>query len=125
MNIMHSLFLLLEHNNEALMRVALEMILDPPPSKALWWDQNWYADDPKREQFRKWVKEKLGMCLGRSREMPVVEDDDDSVSREAYEALKARLERVEGQFNAADRAKMVAEEHARSWKMIRMSTRTN
>jgi hypothetical protein len=109
LSLAQALFVFLENNNEALVRVALEIVFCSEASKALWWTEDWFSDDVRREWFRKVVKDKLAKCM-KDREGIVLEDDqDDKVERAEHDALKRLLEKVEAERDAADRAKRMAE----------------
>lgn len=114
MSISQALFYLLEHNNEPLLRVAMEMVMDKQTVKSLWWDEGWYSDEDRRERFREMVRQKLALAMNGTGEVAEYKGDSDSVSKAVYDALKARHDKVEGQFNAADRAKIVAEDQVRT-----------
>eukprot|EP00913_Durusdinium_trenchii_P000807 g754.t1 len=53
-----ALFLLLETHHEAIVRVALELALEPEVMRIFAWE-NWYQESQRRESFRKKVQEKL------------------------------------------------------------------
>lgn len=59
-----SLFLLLEHQNEALLRVCMEVVTSKFARQLITWhDDEWYADEEKRESLRETVQEKLQLVL--------------------------------------------------------------
>jgi len=100
LSVSQAMFLLLEHNNEALLRVAVEIATNSDSQKALWWQDGWYSDEVAREWFRKQVKEKLGNCMNAMHLDFDDSDDDkedmDEITRtllsKAEEAEKKRLE---------------------------------
>jgi len=51
--------LLIEHHNEPLIRVALEIVCDPDARKCLWWQEGWYGEYDKREYWRNLVRSKF------------------------------------------------------------------
>jgi len=56
-------YLLLEHHNEALIRVAVEIVCDQEARKCLWWDDEWYSDHNKREYWRDLVRSKFKVVV--------------------------------------------------------------
>mmetsp|Transcript_28394 Transcript_28394/g.90372 ORF Transcript_28394/g.90372 Transcript_28394/m.90372 type:complete len:579 (-) Transcript_28394:134-1870(-) len=64
LRVVNGLYLVLEHNNEALLRVATEIVTDKKARKVInWQEATWYEDDEKREWFRFVVKRKLELVL--------------------------------------------------------------
>lgn len=64
LTVVQGLFLTLEHNNEALLRVGVELVTDRKVRKVLdWQDGGWYENDVQREWFRTVVQEKLAFVL--------------------------------------------------------------
>lgn len=59
-----SLWLLLEHNNEAMFRVALELVTCGKTKQCVnWHEALWFQDDLQREEFSGMVREKLAHVL--------------------------------------------------------------
>jgi len=116
MGISQALWLLLEHNNEAILRVAMEITMDPKAAECLWWNEVWYGDEEKREQFRKIVKDKLKVCWeAKTGEAASAseQEDDSSVDKAQYDALMAKFGQMEGKLNVVEKGKMVAEDRCR------------
>lgn len=60
LDVMQGVYLLVQHHNEAIVRVALELVLEKDSSKILSWvDGSWNQDDERRAWFRSQVSEKL------------------------------------------------------------------
>lgn len=58
MSVAQALYLLLETHHEAIVRVALELALEPEVRRILYWE-NWYHESQRREGFRQKVLDKL------------------------------------------------------------------
>jgi len=58
MSAVRAMFLHLEHHNEAMLRVSLEIVTCPEASKCLRWDDEWFSNDAQREAFRETILEK-------------------------------------------------------------------
>jgi len=92
LSVAQGMFLLLEHNNEALLRVAIEIVCDTTATKVLWWNEGWYSDEDQREYFREMVLGKLGKCMTYLN--VEVEPQDTEKIDELEEKLKSALERA-------------------------------
>lgn len=102
MGVAHSLYLILEHNNEAVLRVAMEIVTCRQSRKCLWWQDSWYADDDKREGFRTTVRETMTKVLAFAKGMPLVKRSPDDIADAASIAeLRAQLEAAESAAAAA------------------------
>mmetsp|Transcript_150813 Transcript_150813/g.281369 ORF Transcript_150813/g.281369 Transcript_150813/m.281369 type:complete len:1002 (-) Transcript_150813:124-3129(-) len=100
LSVSQSVFLLLEQNNEALLRVAIEIATCSDAQKVLWWRDGWYSDERAREWFRKQVKNKLTQCLHAVQcDVPLSETDDTS---ELTQALTSRAEAAEQKCRAME-----------------------
>jgi len=63
-DVYQALFVMLEHHNEALVRVGLELVTDNRTRKILSWNEGaWYEDEEKRNWLRGLVHEKLHRVL--------------------------------------------------------------
>jgi hypothetical protein len=61
LDVVFHMYLMLEQHNEALLRVALELVTCNPCRRVLTWDRDaWYNDDSKREWFRSEINKYLG-----------------------------------------------------------------
>eukprot|EP00434_Breviolum_minutum_P041437 symbB.v1.2.036860.t1/scaffold5304.1/size28576/2 len=67
MEVAKSLWLLLEHSNEAMVRVALEIALDGTYKKVLWWPDFWFSDHDKREYFKEIVRLKVAIAIANAK----------------------------------------------------------
>ncbi|CAE7522076.1 unnamed protein product [Symbiodinium sp. CCMP2592] len=67
MEVAKSVWLLLEHSNEAMVRVALEIALDRNYKKVLWWPDFWFSDHDKREYFKEIVRIKLAIAIANAK----------------------------------------------------------
>mmetsp|Transcript_140383 Transcript_140383/g.364957 ORF Transcript_140383/g.364957 Transcript_140383/m.364957 type:complete len:1253 (-) Transcript_140383:150-3908(-) len=70
MSVAKSVYVQLEHGNEALLRVGVEIVTCRVAKKVLWWDDNWFANESKFNYFKDIVKEKLAIALGHVKGMP-------------------------------------------------------
>ncbi|CAK0865448.1 unnamed protein product [Prorocentrum cordatum] len=63
-NMARTLWLSLEHTNEAVMRVALEIVTCRRARKILWWDdERWSQEEGKQEYLRSVIEEKFDTIL--------------------------------------------------------------
>eukprot|EP00747_Dinoflagellata_sp_TGD_P061145 gnl/TRDRNA2_/TRDRNA2_152384_c0_seq1.p1 gnl/TRDRNA2_/TRDRNA2_152384_c0~~gnl/TRDRNA2_/TRDRNA2_152384_c0_seq1.p1 ORF type:complete len:614 (-),score=155.81 gnl/TRDRNA2_/TRDRNA2_152384_c0_seq1:168-2009(-) len=62
-SIFQALFLTLEHYNEPMLRVGVELVCCREARRCLSWDENWFADEGQQEKFRRLVHEKLERVL--------------------------------------------------------------
>lgn len=63
MKVARNLYLTLEGNNEALLRIAVEIVTCIRNRRVIFWDDAWYGDDTKRDKFKELVQEKLKVVV--------------------------------------------------------------
>lgn len=94
-SIVKSLFLTLETNNEALLRVGVELVTCKQSRKVLTWHEDWYGDEVRRLWFQKQVQQKLEKVVevvGDTRFQPDSEDAEDPLElKEKLLASEATL----------------------------------
>jgi len=128
MSAVRAMFLHLEHHNEAMLRVSVEIVTCPEARKCLRWDDEWFSDDGQREAFRETIQEKIK--IARREEIKIHPRDDASgqaikLSSEQEEELqRALLERQEAQEETADCKARIAELEAQVTR-LRASMRAN
>ena len=110
MEVAKSLWLLLEHSNEAMVRVALEIAIDGTYKKVLWWPDFWFSDQDKREYFKEIVRIKLAIAIANAKGSAV----DLSQFRKSDEesALVANLRKQIAELEAALRDARAGQEAA-------------
>jgi predicted RNase H-like nuclease (RuvC/YqgF family) len=106
LSVAQGMFLLLEQNNEALLRVAIEIVCDNTASAVLWWTEEWYDDEQRRTYFRQMVNGFLAKCMA-AMNVEVEEDTDrmDELNAE-LEKAKERASLAEASRDAMERSKM-------------------
>lgn len=110
MSVTKSVYLVLEHHNEALLRVAVELATCPLSRKILWWTDAWPGDYKKRDQLRDMVKEKLALAIAHVKNTkPVFEEEEARVDPEEFEEFKKKLAEAEAAKKAAQHQQQVAE----------------
>eukprot|EP00929_Paragymnodinium_shiwhaense_P072277 TRINITY_DN36694_c0_g1_i1.p1 TRINITY_DN36694_c0_g1~~TRINITY_DN36694_c0_g1_i1.p1 ORF type:complete len:779 (-),score=292.01 TRINITY_DN36694_c0_g1_i1:150-2486(-) len=102
------LFMLLEQENEALLRVALEITLCKKARKVLWWIDGWWSDEDKREELKGMVKSRLEMLVGRMGNSSFsVDDEANAAALAKYSAeaskQKARADALQEQLDKQER----------------------
>jgi len=115
MGVCQSLFLLLEHHNEAMVRVAVEIVTCKDARKCLWWEDFWYSDDDKRSKFKQIVKEKLAIVIFhiKGAKAELNDEEEDNTGLGALEAMKKRAEEAEALAGTLKQQVQVAEINAR------------
>jgi len=109
MSIAHSLFLILEHNNEALLRVAVEIVCCKKAQRCVWWTEQWFADDAKREKFRGIVDHMLDNVLASQQFKVAMPDQDQGVDIKAYNDAMNKAERAEAMAQSFEQQKRETE----------------
>jgi len=109
MNVVKSVYLVLEHHNEALLRVAVEICTCPVGRKVLWWNDAWPGDFQKREELRELVKEKLALALAHVKNTKPVFEEKAGADPEELEALRVKLREAETAKQASQHQQQVAE----------------
>jgi len=104
-----AVYLVLEHHNEALVRVAVELCTCKVGRKILWWNDNWYADDKKREHLRELVKEKLMLSIAHAKNTTPVVEEKVGADPEELASLQKKLEEAESGRKAAQHQQQIAE----------------
>lgn len=96
MTVSQALYLVLEHHNEALLRVCTEIVTCRKSKKCLWWQMGWYDDDAKREWLKQLVKDKVNAAIAVAKGSAVdVQELDDVGNAEEIERLKKKLAEAE------------------------------
>mmetsp|Transcript_150171 Transcript_150171/g.280063 ORF Transcript_150171/g.280063 Transcript_150171/m.280063 type:complete len:762 (-) Transcript_150171:1047-3332(-) len=96
LSVAKDLFFVLEHNNEALLRVAVEIVCCEEAQRAIWWTEEWFEDDIRREWFRQVVADKLDLIMGKgSRVHFSLEDASADKQNDDYADLARKLEKYE------------------------------
>ncbi|CAJ1352249.1 unnamed protein product, partial [Effrenium voratum] len=110
MEVAKSLWLLLEHSNEAMVRVALEIALDGTYKKVLWWPDFWFSDHDKREYFKEIVRIKLAIAVANAKGSAVdLTEFQRSDDTELVNSLRKQIADLEAALREA-RAKQEAAE---------------
>jgi len=115
LSVAQGMFYLLEHNNEPLLRVAIEIVCDQTATKVLWWTEEWYSDEERREYFRKLVNGKLANVMA-AMQVEAPEEEADEAAKEMEEKLRLALERAsqaESSREAMERAKKSIEDQVK------------
>lgn len=117
MAVCRALLLLLEHHNEPLLRVGLEITCNVQQRKCLYWDDNWYSVDTKKEYFRVLVREQLKRAMaamGQDIDLSELEKESKpTVDPQAFEDMKQRAERAEAARDKALNQQQNTEQRAR------------
>mmetsp|Transcript_96649 Transcript_96649/g.288612 ORF Transcript_96649/g.288612 Transcript_96649/m.288612 type:complete len:835 (+) Transcript_96649:86-2590(+) len=111
MTVVRSVYLVLEHSNEALLRVAVELVTCPVARKILWWNDSWSGDFQKREYLKELIREKLALAIAHAKNTkPVFEEEEkETVSPEELEELRRQMQQAESAKKAAQHQQQVAE----------------
>lgn len=114
MEVCKNLYLILEHSNEALVRVALLICCDRTARKVLWWKDFWWSEEEKREYLKELVRQKLAIAIAQAKGCDIdLEELANSRSGpdpyEEIQALKKRLEEAEASSEHAKRQQTIAE----------------
>jgi len=110
-----SLFLCLEHNSEALLRVALEIVTCKKARKSLSWTEGWNHDDEKITWFREAVEEKLKIVIDMSKGASGV-DNSSSATKQKSNELTKKVQNLEMQLKAAHDAEKALAGQSRGWE---------
>lgn len=110
MEVAKSLWLLLEHSNEAMVRVALEIALDGTYKKVLWWPDFWFSDHEKREYFKEIVRIKLAIAIANAKGSAV--DFSEFEKNDEESELVAKLRKQIAELEAALRDARLEKEAA-------------
>jgi len=91
-----AVFLLFEHiyKNEALLRVAVEIVLCARSSKMMWWKDGWWPDQEKRDLFKEIILEKLRICLMQFKFSQDYVDEEKNLKDDLESQLARLTERV-------------------------------
>lgn len=112
MGVVRGVFLVIEHYNEPLARVGIEIVTCAETRRCLWWNDEWYSEDGKREWFRGVVREKLKRALQMATDGKM---DMDEAS--ASEAPSGELENMRKQFEGAESSLRAAEQQVKLLEM--------
>eukprot|EP00931_Biecheleriopsis_adriatica_P074196 TRINITY_DN48312_c0_g1_i1.p1 TRINITY_DN48312_c0_g1~~TRINITY_DN48312_c0_g1_i1.p1 ORF type:complete len:863 (-),score=215.50 TRINITY_DN48312_c0_g1_i1:158-2746(-) len=116
MEVAKSLWLLLEHSNEAAVRTALEIAVDKQTKKVLWWPDFWFSDHDKREYFKEIVGVKLAIAIANAKgaavDLSEFNKGDDAES-ELVASLRKQIAELEAALRAARAAQAAAEARCR------------
>eukprot|EP00929_Paragymnodinium_shiwhaense_P110476 TRINITY_DN7753_c0_g1_i1.p1 TRINITY_DN7753_c0_g1~~TRINITY_DN7753_c0_g1_i1.p1 ORF type:complete len:956 (+),score=282.03 TRINITY_DN7753_c0_g1_i1:193-3060(+) len=114
MTVAQAVWLVLEHHNEALVRVCLEIATCRKSKKCLWWQLGWYGDDHKRDWLKQVVRDKLNRAIALARGGKVeVQELDDVGNAEEIERLRKKLSETEGSLQKARMQQDIAEQRVR------------
>mmetsp|Transcript_78820 Transcript_78820/g.152215 ORF Transcript_78820/g.152215 Transcript_78820/m.152215 type:complete len:710 (+) Transcript_78820:114-2243(+) len=108
-----SVYLALEHHNEAAVRVAVEVVTDPVARKCLWWNDFWCEDDDKRDQWKNIIREKLPVVIGHATNSKPIVETTMGADPAALEALQQRAEQADTAVKAAQQQQKIAEMRCR------------
>merc|ERR1711879_515335 len=117
MQVCKLVWLALEHHNEALVRVAIEVSSCQSSRKCLWWRDGWYANDKQREDFRSIIKNKLNKLMASLKGAPLEEETAQEgalIDAADLQALRDALKEAQAQVAAAQKAQNEAEMRARA-----------
>eukprot|EP00928_Gymnodinium_smaydae_P028645 TRINITY_DN2179_c0_g1_i1.p1 TRINITY_DN2179_c0_g1~~TRINITY_DN2179_c0_g1_i1.p1 ORF type:complete len:863 (+),score=263.58 TRINITY_DN2179_c0_g1_i1:241-2829(+) len=110
MDICKQTYLILEHSNEAMLRVAVEVVTDRRNRRSLWWKDGWYADEGQREDFRTIIKQKLNKVIATLRGAAVTATDDGKgAEEEALAMLRAQVKELENALASSRQQQQTAE----------------
>eukprot|EP00933_Yihiella_yeosuensis_P037991 TRINITY_DN31982_c0_g1_i1.p1 TRINITY_DN31982_c0_g1~~TRINITY_DN31982_c0_g1_i1.p1 ORF type:complete len:917 (+),score=226.88 TRINITY_DN31982_c0_g1_i1:139-2889(+) len=115
MEISKTMWLAVEHSNEACCRVGLEIALCRRSKKVLFWPDFWFSDHDKREHFKQIVNMKLAIAMANAKGGAVDFSGfaDDEGESEEVKQLKLRIAELEAALKAARAAQAAAELAAR------------
>ncbi|CAE7940366.1 unnamed protein product [Symbiodinium sp. KB8] len=115
MEVAKSVWLLLEHSNEAMVRVALEIALDRNYKKVLWWPDFWFSDHDKREYFKEIVRIKLAIAIANAKGSAVdlSEFQKNEEESELVIGLRKKISELEEALRMARQAQEAAEARCR------------
>lgn len=103
-----SVYLALEHHNEAALRVAVEVVTDPVARKCLWWNEPWLEEDDKRDEWKHVIKEKLPIVIGHATNSPPMMETT-AADPAHLEALQQRAEQADIALRAAQQQQKMTE----------------
>jgi len=101
-----AVYLVFEHvfNNEAMLRVAVEIVLCPRAKKLMWWRDGWWPDAEKRDLFKDIIREKLRISLMQFKHSQEHQEDEKTSELNAQlEKLVERVKAMEMSINAKDK----------------------
>mmetsp|Transcript_78819 Transcript_78819/g.152213 ORF Transcript_78819/g.152213 Transcript_78819/m.152213 type:complete len:636 (+) Transcript_78819:114-2021(+) len=113
MDIAKSVFLALEHHNEAALRVAVEVVTDPIARECLWWTDFWFEDDDQRDQWKHIIWEKFPVVIGHATDSKPMVQTAVSADPAALEGMQQRVEQADTACKAAQQQKKIAEMRCR------------
>jgi len=100
LDVANGLFLTLSAHNEGLVRVALELITAKKSKHIFKWNEDWYADDVRREWFREAVQKELQNVLDARSGTIRTASAEDSVDMTAHRASLLCAEQAEAALEA-------------------------
>eukprot|EP00419_Tripos_fusus_P064882 CAMPEP_0172930736 /NCGR_PEP_ID=MMETSP1075-20121228/219131_1 /TAXON_ID=2916 /ORGANISM="Ceratium fusus, Strain PA161109" /LENGTH=760 /DNA_ID=CAMNT_0013792049 /DNA_START=122 /DNA_END=2407 /DNA_ORIENTATION=+ len=123
MDIAKSVFLALEHHNEAALRVAVEVVTDPIARECLWWTDFWFEDDDQRDQWKHIIWEKFPVVIGHATDSKPMVQTAVSADPAALEGMQQRVEQADTACKAAQQQKKIAEMRCRELEEMETKSR--